>query len=93
MRMGKLFSAYLKNKELRMTPAELERLIAYFFPLLDLQDNLFCCALTGIPFNFLYRFTGRRLLEPAAVTPIPIAQQRATTRSVSSDDRRFAISS
>src|SRR4029077_16561110 len=38
----------VKNKELRMTSAELEKLIA---SLLDLQDNR--CALTGIPFQFL----------------------------------------
>ncbi len=37
----------IKNKELRMTPNELEKHIAF---LLDLQGNR--CALTGIPFQF-----------------------------------------
>jgi len=37
----------VKNKELKMSPAELERLIE---SLLDVQDNR--CALTGIPFHF-----------------------------------------
>jgi hypothetical protein len=44
---GQLVQRILKNKELRMTSAELERLIG---SLLDLQDNR--CALTGIPFQF-----------------------------------------
>lgn len=45
---GQIVQRILKNKELRMTATELEKLIA---SLLDLQDNR--CALTGIPFQFL----------------------------------------
>lgn len=45
---GQVVQRVMKNKELRMTSAELEKLIA---SLLDLQDNR--CALTGIPFQFL----------------------------------------
>ena len=44
---GQIVERVLKNKELRMTSAELEKLIA---TLLDLQDNR--CALTGIAFQF-----------------------------------------
>jgi hypothetical protein len=44
---GQIVQRVLKNKELRMTPAELEALIA---SLLDLQGNR--CALTGIAFQF-----------------------------------------
>jgi hypothetical protein len=44
---GQIVQRILKNKELRMTSHELERLIAL---LLDRQDNR--CALTGIPFQF-----------------------------------------
>jgi hypothetical protein len=44
---GQLVQRTVKNKELRMTSAELEKLIA---SLLDLQVNR--CALTGIPFQF-----------------------------------------
>ncbi|WP_158807915.1 hypothetical protein [Beijerinckia sp. L45] len=44
---GQIVERVLKNKELRMTSAELEKLIA---SLLDLQDNR--CALTGIAFQF-----------------------------------------
>jgi hypothetical protein len=44
---GQLVQRTLKNKELRMTSAELEKLLA---SLLDLQGN--CCALTGLPFQF-----------------------------------------
>lgn len=44
---GQVVQRILKNKELRMTTAELEKLIA---SLLDLQGNR--CALTGIPFQF-----------------------------------------
>lgn len=44
---GQIVERILKNKELRMTAAELEKLIA---SLLDLQDDR--CALTGIPFQF-----------------------------------------
>jgi len=44
---GQVVQRILKNKDLRMTSAELEKLIA---SLLDLQDNR--CALTGIPFQF-----------------------------------------
>lgn len=45
---GQIVQRVLKNKELRMTSIELEKLIA---SLLDLQDNR--CALTGIPFQYL----------------------------------------
>ncbi|HEY5410536.1 MAG TPA: hypothetical protein VIJ94_07400, partial [Caulobacteraceae bacterium] len=45
---GQTVQRVLKNKELRMTSAELDKLIA---SLLDLQANR--CALTGIPFEFL----------------------------------------
>lgn len=44
---GQAVERVLKNKELRMTSTELEKLIA---SLLDLQDN--CCALTGLPLQF-----------------------------------------
>lgn len=44
---GQVVQRVFKNKELRMTSAELEKLIA---SLLDLQDNR--CALTGILFQF-----------------------------------------
>ena len=44
---GQLVERTVKNKELRMTPAELEKLLG---SLLDLQSNR--CALTGIPFHF-----------------------------------------
>ena len=44
---GQIVQRILKNKELRMTSPELERLIG---SLLDRQDNR--CALTGIPFHF-----------------------------------------
>jgi hypothetical protein len=44
---GQIVERTVKNKELRMSPAELEKLIA---SLLDLQDNR--CALTGIPFHY-----------------------------------------
>jgi hypothetical protein len=44
---GQIVQRVVKNKELRMSSAELEKLIA---SLLDLQDNR--CALTGIPFQF-----------------------------------------
>jgi hypothetical protein len=44
---GQIIQRVLKNKELRMSPPELEKLIA---SLLDLQDNR--CALTGIQFQF-----------------------------------------
>jgi hypothetical protein len=44
---GQIVQRTMKNKELRMTPAVLERLLA---SLLDLQGNR--CALTGIPFQF-----------------------------------------
>lgn len=54
---GQLVQRTVKNKELRMTPAELEKLIA---SLLDLQDNR--CALTGIPFNFIGPDADKNLL-------------------------------
>lgn len=54
---GQIVQRVLKNKELRMTAAELERLIA---SLLDLQDNR--CALTGIPFNFIGPDADKNLL-------------------------------
>ena len=44
---GQTVERRVKNKELRMNAAALERLLA---SLLDLQDNR--CALTGIPFHF-----------------------------------------
>ena len=44
---GQTVERRVKNKELRMNAAALERLLA---SLLDLQDNR--CALTGIPFDF-----------------------------------------
>ena len=44
---GQIVQRTVKNKEQRMTSAELDKLIA---SLLDLQDNR--CALTGIPFQF-----------------------------------------
>jgi hypothetical protein len=43
---GQIIQRTVKNKELRMTSAELEKLLAF---LLDLQGNR--CALTGIPFH------------------------------------------
>jgi len=54
---GQIVQRVLKNKELRMTSAELEKLIA---SLLDLQDNR--CALTGIPFQFLGPEADKNLL-------------------------------
>jgi hypothetical protein len=54
---GQIVQRTVKNKELRMTPAELEKQIA---SLLDLQDNR--CALTGIPFQFLGPDVDRNLL-------------------------------
>lgn len=45
---GQIAERSIKNKELRMTTEELEELISY---LLDLQEN--CCALTGIPLQFV----------------------------------------
>ncbi|MFQ8430793.1 hypothetical protein [Amaricoccus sp. W119] len=54
---GQIIQRVLKNKELRMTSAELEKLIA---SLLDLQDNR--CALTGIPFQFLGPEADKNLL-------------------------------
>jgi hypothetical protein len=44
---GQIVQRTAKNKELRMTSAELEKLLA---SLLDLQGNR--CALTGIPLHF-----------------------------------------
>jgi hypothetical protein len=44
---GQIVERTVKNKELRMSSAELEKLIA---SLLDLQDNR--CALTGISFHY-----------------------------------------
>ena len=54
---GQIVQRVLKNKELRMTPAELEKLIA---SLLDLQGDR--CALTGIPFQFLGPEADKNLL-------------------------------
>jgi hypothetical protein len=54
---GQIVQRILKNKELRMTSAELEKLIA---SLLDLQDNR--CALTGLPFQFIGPDVDRNLL-------------------------------
>lgn len=45
---GQIVERTVKNKDLKMSTAELEKLIA---SLLDLQDNR--CALTGISFHFL----------------------------------------
>jgi hypothetical protein len=54
---GQIVQRILKNKELRMTSAELEKLIA---SLLDIQDNR--CALTGIPFQYLGPEADKNLL-------------------------------
>lgn len=54
---GQIIQRIQKNKELRMTTIELEKLIA---SLLDLQDNR--CALTGIPFNFIGPDADKKLL-------------------------------
>ena len=54
---GQIVQRILKNKELRMSTAELEKLIA---SLLDLQDNR--CTLTGIPFQFLGPEADKNLL-------------------------------
>lgn len=54
---GQIVQRILKNKELRMTSAELEKLIG---SLLNLQDNR--CALTGIPFQFLGPEADKNLL-------------------------------
>jgi hypothetical protein len=54
---GQVVQRILKNKELRMTSAELEKLIA---SLLDLQGNR--CARTGIPFQFLGPEVDKNLL-------------------------------
>ena len=54
---GQVVQRILKNKELRMATAELEKQIA---SLLDLQDNR--CALTGIPFQFLGPEADKNLL-------------------------------
>ncbi|WP_019196478.1 hypothetical protein [Afipia birgiae] len=54
---GQIVQRILKNKELRMSSADLEKLIA---SLLDLQDNR--CALTGIPFQFLSLEVDKKLL-------------------------------
>ena len=45
---GQIVERTVKNKELRMTPAELQELLG---SLLDLHGN--CCALTGIPFHLV----------------------------------------
>ena len=54
---GQIVQRTVKNKELRMTSTELEKLIA---SLLDLQDNR--CALTGVPFQFLGPDVDKNLL-------------------------------
>lgn len=54
---GQVVQRIVKNKELRMTTAELEKLIA---SLLDLQGNR--CALTGIAFQFLGPEADKNLL-------------------------------
>lgn len=54
---GQIVERTVKNKDLRMSSAELEKLIA---SLLDLQDNR--CALTGIPFQFHGPDADRNLL-------------------------------
>lgn len=54
---GQTVERTVKNKELRMTSGELEKLLA---SLLDLQGNR--CALTGIPFHFLGPDADKNLL-------------------------------
>ncbi|HEV7290107.1 hypothetical protein [Sphingomonas sp.] len=54
---GQIVERTLKNKELLMSPQELEKLLA---TLLELQDNR--CALTGIPFHFHGPDADRHLL-------------------------------
>lgn len=54
---GQIVERILKNKDLLMSPQELEKLLA---SLLDLQDNR--CALTGIPFHFHGPNADRNLL-------------------------------
>ncbi|MCP5365987.1 MAG: hypothetical protein H6907_17680 [Hyphomicrobiales bacterium] len=54
---GQIVERTVKNKDLRMTSAELEQHIYY---LLDFQGN--CCALTGIPFDFLGPESDKSLL-------------------------------
>ena len=56
---GQTVARLLKNKELRMSSAELQR---YLEHLLELQGNR--CALTGIPFNF-HTPDGNRNLLPS----------------------------
>jgi hypothetical protein len=54
---GQIVERILKNKELRMTSGELEKVIA---SLLDLQENR--CALTGLPFQFVGPDVDKNLL-------------------------------
>jgi hypothetical protein len=54
---GQLVERKVKNKDLKMTSAELEKLVA---SLLDVQENR--CSLTGIPFNFLGPDADKNLL-------------------------------
>ena len=54
---GQIVDRTIKNKELRMTPAELQKLLV---SLLDRQGNR--CALTGIPFHFHGPDTDKNLL-------------------------------
>jgi hypothetical protein len=54
---GQIVERTVKNKELQMSSAELEKLLA---SLLELQDNR--CALTGIPFHFLGPNADKNLL-------------------------------
>lgn len=54
---GQIVKRTVKNKDLGMSVAELEKLIA---SLLDLQENR--CALTGIPFNFVSSTADKNLL-------------------------------
>ncbi|MGX9179121.1 hypothetical protein [Mesorhizobium sp. BHbdii] len=54
---GQIVQKIQKNKELRMSTSELEKLIAN---LLDIQENR--CALTGIPFQFLGPEADKNLL-------------------------------
>jgi len=54
---GQTVERMVKNKELKMTSGELEKLLA---SLLDLQGNR--CALTGIPFHFLGPDADKNLL-------------------------------
>lgn len=57
---GQIVQRTLKNKDMRMSATELEKLLA---TQLDLQSNR--CTLTGIPFNFLGPDADKNLLPSA----------------------------